>query len=390
MLIERLLYKKEIKPYLESKEAIVITGMRRTGKTSLLWFIYDRLSSSNKLFLDLENPINQKYFEESNYERIKSNLEILGLKFNQRAYLFLDEIQLMKNLPSVVKYFIDHYQMKCFLTGSASFYLKDLFSESLSGRKYILELFPLGFGEFLRFKKSKITVPPKNHLITKAIFETISNLYDEYIQFGGFPEVVLKNTVEEKKKSLEDIFSSFFQMEVLRLGDFRKNKIIRDLMMVFMERIGSKLDIQRLSRELSVSRPTVYEYLAFLEATYFIHIVKPFSKSRDVEIRKMPKVYLCDSGLANHFSKLPAGVLFENNVFQNLKIRGEINYYQRKSGLEIDFILNKSQAFEAKIDPQEVDLKKLKKVSRELDLKEYKIISKNYSQLEDTIYGFLL
>lgn len=390
MLIERLLYKKEIKPYLESKEAIVITGMRRTGKTSLLRFIYDRLSSSNKLFLDLENPINQKYFEESNYERIKSNLEILGLKFNQRVYLFLDEIQLMKNLPSVVKYLIDHYKVKCFLTGSASFYLKDLFSESLSGRKYILELFPLGFGEFLRFKKSKITVPTKNHLITKAIFETISNLYDEYIQFGGFPEVVLKNTVEEKKKSLEDIFSSFFQMEVLRLGDFRKNKIIRDLMMVFMERIGSKLDIQRLSRELSVSRPTIYEYLAFLEATYFIHIVKPFSKSRDVEIRKMPKVYLCDSGLANHFSKLPAGVLFENNVFQNLKIRGEINYYQRKSGLEIDFILNKSQAFEAKIDPQEVDLKKLKKVSRELDLKEYKIISKNYSQLEDTIYGFLL
>ena len=134
MLIERLLY-KQIKPHFDSSEAIIITGMRRTGKTSLLQFIYERVDSSNKLFLDLENPLNQRYFEESNYEKVKSDLEILGLNFTRKAYLFLDEIQLAKNLPSVVKYLIDHYKVKCFLTGSASFYLKNLFSESLAGRR---------------------------------------------------------------------------------------------------------------------------------------------------------------------------------------------------------------------------------------------------------------
>jgi len=400
MLIERSLF-KQIKPCFNSPEAIIITGMRRTGKTSLLQFIYERIVSSNKLFLDLENPLNQKYFEESNYERIKSNLEILGLKFNRRAFLFLDEIQLVRNIPSVIKYLIDHYQIKCFLTGSASFYLKNLFSESLAGRKYLFELFPLTFREFLLFKQSpegeqvpygagKIVLPEDSHSISRSVFETVSNLYEEYILFGGFPEVVLKETIEEKKKSTEDIFSSFFQLEVLRVGDFKKNKTVRDLMIILMKRIGSKLDIQKLSQELKISRPTLYEYLAFLEGTYFIHLVKPFSKSKDVEIRKAPKIYLCDSGVANHFANLDEGILFENIIFQNLKIKGEVNYYQRKSGVEIDFIFNKNKAIEVKLNPREVDLKRLKRLSQELGLKEFIIISKNYSQLENVQYGFML
>jgi len=389
MLIERSLF-KEIKPYFDSSQAIIITGMRRTGKTSLLQFIYQRIDSSNKLFLDLENPLNQKYFEESDYEKIKSELEILGLNFTKKPYLFLDEIQLVKNLPSVVKYLIDHYKVKCFLTGSASFYLKNLFSESLAGRKYLFELFPLTFKEFLLFKNSKIILPKNVELITKPIFDTVLNLYNEYLLFGGFPEVVLKKSIEEKKKSLEDIFTSFFQLEVLRLGDFRKNKAIRDLIMVLMERIGSKLVIQKISQELGISRPTIYEYLSFLESTYFLFLVRPFSKKRDVEIRKAPKVYLCDSGLANHFAKLNEGTVFENNVFQNLRTKGRINYYQRKSGVEIDFILDKSRAFEAKINPQPADVTRLKRLVFELGFKEFKVVSKNYSQLNHLSYGFML
>lgn len=389
MLRERALY-SQIKPYFSSPEAIIITGMRRVGKTSLLQFIAEKIDSTNKLFLDLENPLNQKYFEEENYEKIKSQLAILGLDFNQRTHIFLDEIQLVKKLPSVVKYFIDHYQVKFFLTGSASFYLKNLFTESLAGRKYLFELFPLTFREFLLFKKSKIVLPKDGAIITESIFQNIANLHDEYLLFGGFPEVILKKSIAEKKKSLEDIFSSFFQLEILRLGDFKKNKTVRDLMLLLMSRIGSKLDIKKLSSELGISRPTIYEYLSFLEDTYFIKTIRPFSKSKDLEIRKMPKVYLCDSGLANHFAKLDEGILFENNIFQNLRMQGEINYYQRKNGLEIDFILNKKMALETKIKPIEADVKRLERISRQLGLKEYKIISKNYSPLKNVQYGFLI
>jgi len=389
MIKHRILF-DEVNKYVNSPEAIVITGMRRTGKTTTLNFFYNSISTKNMIILDLENPLNRKYFEETNYERLKTSFEVLGIDFSKKAFIFLDEVQFVKNLPSVVKYFIDHYNVKFFLTGSASFYLKHLFTESLSGRKYIFELFPLTFREFLSFKESSLTFPLDLQNISEPIFDTFANLYEEYIMFGGFPGVVLKTNVEEKKKALDEIFSSFFQLEILQLADYRHNDVIRDLMLLLMQRLGSKLDIQKISRELGVSRPTLNEYISFLEGTYFIKSVRPFSKSRNSEIRRMPKVYICDSGLANHFAKLSEGNLFENNVFQNLRMIGEVNYYQKKSGREIDFILNKKTAFEVKTSPTDKDLKRLNLLSSELGLEEFKLVSMNYSQLENVVYGFSL
>jgi len=83
----------EIAPYIDSPEIIVITGMRQVGKTMLLTYIYEQISSENKLFLDLENPFNRKHFEEENYEKIKFNLENLGIDFEERAFIFLQEFR---------------------------------------------------------------------------------------------------------------------------------------------------------------------------------------------------------------------------------------------------------------------------------------------------------
>ena len=153
--------------------------------------------------------------------------------------------------------------------------------------------------------------------------------------------MVLKNSVQEKLMALDDIFTSFFQLEVMQLGDFRRNEVIRDLMLLLMQSTGSKIDIQKISRDLKISRPSIYDYIAFLEGTYFIKTIRPFSQGRSTEIRKMPKVYICDTGLVNQFAKIGAGHLFENSIFQNLRGKGELNYYQRKSGIEIDFIYDK-------------------------------------------------
>ncbi|MEW6410204.1 MAG: ATP-binding protein [Nitrospirota bacterium] len=389
-MIKPRLILNEVKAYIDSPEAIIITGMRRTGKTTLLKSIYNEIPAENKLFLDLENPLNRKYFEEENYERIRASFEFLGIDFTHKPFVFLDEIQFVKNLPSVVKYFIDHYKVKFFLTGSASFYLKNLFTESLSGRKYIFELFALTFREFLAFKESPLKIPENAQHITRSAFDTISTLYDEYMTFGGFPGVVLKTSIEEKKKALEDIFTSFFQLEVLQLGDFRKNKVIRDLMLLLMQRIGSKLDVQKIASDMGISRPTLSEYISFLEGTYFIKTIRPFSIGKGSEIRKMPKVYLCDTGLANHFVKLDTGRLFENSIFQNLRLKGELNYYQRKSGAEIDFILNKKRVYEVKLNPRLSDLRMLKELTAQLNLEEFKIVSKNFSGMENILYGFMV
>lgn len=378
MNIERKLF-RSIEPYLESEEAIIVCGMRRVGKTSLLQYISDRILSSNKLMLDLENPLHRRYFEEENYDKIKGVLEMLGLDLGRRAYLFLDEIQHVRSLPSAIKYLIDHHKVKCFLTGSASFYLKNFFTESLAGRKYLFELFPLDFEEFLTFKRSAVSVPEySGEMPDRVVYETLAPLQDEYLEWGGFPGVVLKDTMDEKKRALDDIFTSYYQGEVVALGDFRRNDVLRDLILLLMQRTGSKLEVSKLSVELGVSRITLMDYLAFLEGTYLIHLVKPYSRNRDAEIRKASKIYLCDSGLLRHHANVGEGALFENSVFQTLRSRGGVRYYQRKNGPEIDFILDQKAAFEAKLSVTPQDVSRLEKVSSDLKLKECAVISRNY------------
>jgi hypothetical protein len=389
IVIQRELFGK-IEPFIDVPEAVIITGMRRVGKTTLLKYIFDRVNSNNKIFLDLENPINRKYFEENNFEKIMDAFRFLGLNPVQKGVVFLDEIQFVKNIPSVVKYLSDHHQLKFLMTGSASFYLKNLFSESLSGRKYIFELFPLSFKEFLAMKNVRIQIPENKSIITQAMFEKINRYYDEYVLYGGFPGVVQKESSQEKMMMIDDIFSSFFQLEVIQLGDFRKTNVIRDMMLLLMERTGSKLDIQKLSRELGAARTSIHEYISFLENTYFIKLVRPFSRNRDTEIRSIPKVYLCDSGMVNRFARVNEGILFENNIFSILRTKGEVNYYQKKSGVEIDFVLDKRYAFEVKIKPYVQDIKKLHSLTQQLHLEGYKIISRKYCELENVEYGFTI
>ena len=389
MIIERELIKKII-PLLDSPEAIIITGMRRVGKTTLLKDIFQRIESDNKLFIDLENPANQLLLEEKNYERIIDNLKVLGLTTSRQAYVFFDEIQLVKNIPTVTKYLFDHYKIKFLMTGSASFYLKNLFSESLVGRKYIFELFPLSFREFLKLKGSALQMTSLPAKFSSAVFEQIDLYYSEYLQFGAFPGVVQKENVQEKKLMLEDIFSSYFQLEVSGLGDFRKSNVIRDLIFLLMERIGSTLEYSRLATELGVSRQTILNYIDFLENTYFITRIRPFHRNLNLEIRKIPKCYLCDTGLARHFSRASEGALFENTIFNQLRPKGELNFYRRKSGSEIDFLLNKQIAYEVKLSPSPSDLTKVKILCGALGYKDFHTISRRYTEMLEVLYGFQL
>jgi len=201
MIYPRAIY-TDIEKHLDTPEAVIITGMRRTGKTTLLTLIRDHIKTENRLFIDLENPLSRKYFEEEDYEKIKATLEFLGLSFRKRSHILLDEIQHVRTLPSVIKYFIDHYKVKFFVTGSASYYLKNLFTESLAGRKAIFELFPLTFREFLVFKKSSFKIPKNEAAVTKTIFDAIDRLYEEYMRYGGFPEIVLKEDTKEKRSCI--------------------------------------------------------------------------------------------------------------------------------------------------------------------------------------------
>lgn len=357
-----------------------MTGMRRVGKTTLIKHVFDSVDSDNKIFLDIGNPISRSYFEEVDYNNIWENLKTHGLDKTKKAYIFLDEVQEMPEIVKAVKYLYDHYDVKFYLIGSSSYYLKNLFPESLAGRKFIYELFPLSFEEFLVFKgfnkkffgNFKIISESKN----KVEYEMTKKYYDEYLEWGGFPGVVLEGDFELKKLKLNDVFTSYFSQEVKGLADFSDLSKFRNLMILLMQRIGSRLDMTKLASEVEVTRPTIYSYISFLESTYFIHLVSPYSKSVDREVSGASKVYMCDTGLVNMFGKVSAGSILENAVFLNLRKYGKVNYYEKRKGGEIDFIINEKVAIEVKNKaiPEYID--SLKKLSIPLGLKSYYVASK--------------
>ena len=383
---------QELTKQLKKKEILVLTGMRRTGKTSLLKSLYKKIDSDNKVFLDLQNILEQNIFDEIDFNNILVNLKSYNISSNKKIFLFIDEIQFVPQVTHAIKYLYDHYNIKFVITGSSSFYLKNLFPESLAGRKVIFELYPLTFKEFLIFKGIELGFDKEFYLKAKnkniIEYQRIKKYYIEYLKYGGFPQVVLENDVLQKELFLKDIFNSYFQIDILILSDFKKIDALKKLIFLLMERIGSKLDISKLASLTGVSRDSVYSYINLLEGSYFFHLITPFTKNRDREVSGAKKVYICDTGILNLLSNVSDGNLLENAVFLNLKNYGEVNYFQKHTGLEIDFILNKSIALEIKTTGDISDIKKLKRLSKQLELSEHYLIAQNYIEESESICAY--
>lgn len=371
---------KDIEKYLNAKQIIVITGMRRVGKTTLCQSIFESIPSKNKLFLDMENPIIQKLFEEENFDNIIYNLQNKGLISSQKMYIFIDEIQAFPEIVKSIKYLYDHYDIKFIVTGSSSYYLKNLFPESLSGRKFVFELKPLDFEEFLIFKG--IPRPLISSFSQKEVsknkfqYESLKGAYTEFLTYGGFPQVVLEDDISIKKMILQDILKSYFEKDIKFISQHSDIKRIRDLILLLMARVGSKLNVSKIASELEISRETVYSYINLLENTYFIYLIPSFSKEVDKQISRAKKIYLCDNGLLTTHVNVSDGQLLENSVFNCLLGKGNLKYFQTEKGLEIDFILDEKTAFEVKQKATKEDVIRIKKAAGKLDLDEYFVISK--------------
>ena len=370
-----------LKAALEDRRAIVITGMRRTGKTTSLRWLLDQAPSQNKLYLDLERLDQRAVFQESNYELVLDYLRNRGLDVAQPMTVALDEIQYVPNLPSVVKYLFDAYPIKFLLTGSSSYYLKNYFSESLAGRKVVFELFPLTFGEFLEFRgvfyRQRESFAQMRFDIHE--YERLKGLYEDYLLFGGLPDVVLESRPAVRQDLLSDILSSYINIDVRALADFQKIGELQQLMRILALRIGNKLDVTKLASTLGLSRPTVIQYLDFLEMTYVIRRLPAFAGG-DKSSALGKKLYFCDNGIAGILAKLSEGALFENAVFNQLRPYGNLHYLAKGSEHEIDFIVTNDPtptvALEVKYHPTPADERKLKRIAAKYDFAEAWLVGK--------------
>jgi len=365
--------------------------MRRTGKTTLLRHYFEKVSSKNKLQLNLEDALTRKIFAEVNYKNIIRALQQEGIDIKKKSYIFIDEIQFIRNMPSIIKYLYDEYDIKFIVSGSSSFYLKNHFSESLAGRKIIIDLYPLTFKEFLDFKgidkKYNRKFSDKILIKSKVNAEKYSKLYKEYIEFGGFPEVALTDDREIKNELLKDIMNSYFQIDVTTLADFKDIVKIRDLLIMLTQRIGQKINISNIANALNIKRDKIYKYLEFLQSTYVIKMI-PQKLSIDNRVSADNKLYFTDTGLARLLAEVSEGSKFENSVFMNLVYDNEITYYQTRSGGEIDFILDNSIGLEVKLNPGRQDLAILRKRAISAGISDYYLVGFQYIDLDSTIMSW--
>lgn len=387
---------------LADNRIVVITGQRRVGKTTAVRWLLAQAPETNKLFLDLERLDQRAVFQESNYDLILAFLRNRGLDLTQPSYVALDEIQYAPNVPSVVKYLYDLADageiapIKFILTGSSSFYLKNLFTESLAGRKVVFEMFPLTFGEFLRFRQVhyRPRASFKDMLFDPYEYERLKGHYEEYIAYGGLPQVVLAGTPQAKTEILNDILSSFINTDVRMLADFQKTAELQQLMRVLAMRIGNKIDHTKLASIVGVSRPTLVQYLEFLEMTYVIRRLPALSDSPDRVAALARKLYFCDNGIAGVLARIGEGALFENAVFNQLRPYGSLSYLGRGSEYEIDFVLTANlaagdsgpeapqfdgsgaRAFEVKTHPLSADLQKALRIAATNNIRETYLIAR--------------
>jgi len=367
-----------LQEHLSSKQITVLTGMRRTGKTTLVKKLLNDIPSSNKAYFDLERLDNREMFAERNYDAILQALRQRGIDTSIKTYLALDEIQLAPNIASVLKYLHDNYEIKFIVTGSSSFYLKNLFSESLSGRKKLFELHTLDFGEFLTFKGVLFETSDDftKKVFQQAEYDRVKSFYEEFVEFGGFPDVVLAQRSADKRDMASDIVSSYVNIDIKTLADFRNRESMYKLMKMLAGRCCTRLEYVKLSRLMGISRLTVQSYIDFLEHTYLIRRLPVIAVNPDREIVKAKKVYFCDNGILNVLAVVSSGVKFENAVFTQLRDKGELSYYAQKNGREIDFILNKETAFEVKETPVDTDEFALKELVRRAGLRKSRLIGR--------------
>jgi len=361
---------------LADQRVIVLTGMRRVGKTTVARWLLDQAPSLNKLYLDLERLDNRAVFGESNYDLVLNFLRNRGLDLTQTAYVVLDEIQYVPNVPSVVKYLYDSQRIKFILTGSSSYYLKHYFTESLAGRKVVFEMFPLSFGEFLTFKGE--TWRPRAAFADMVFdpyeYERLKGFYEEYLAYGGLPEVVLTAAPETKTELLNDILSSYINIDVRAMADFQKIAELQQLLRVLASRIGNKLDNTKLASIVGISRPTLLQYLEFLEKTYILCRLPAYT-SPDHASALGKKLYFYDNGIAGVLARLSEGALFENAIFNQLRPYGDLTYLTKGNDNEIDFSLRPAGAderladereplaLEVKVNPLPADLKRVRRLA---------------------------
>jgi len=388
-------YLNSIKSFLKTGEIIVITGVRRAGKTTLIYQTIKHLLDSNVegkqiLFASFDNA-DISSLKNPIYEVLESFFNEIADR-NKKCYIFFDEIQSVIEWERYARTIYDERKHNLVISGSSSYLLSNNLAKLLSGRYLKIEVYPLSFKEFLFFKgvgiKTKLDVFSKKEQIIK--------LLNIYLAEGGYPRIALEKEEALKGEFLKNYFESIVLNDIILMNNVRQEKLMNELIYYLATNFTQLYSYKNLSEFLSADFSTIREYLGYIENSNLFFSVPIFSYSLKTQNRNNKKIYFIDNGLRNFisfkFSK-DYGKLAENLVFVELMRKNkEVYYWQDNFGNEVDFIIkNKDNSLSAinvtytdEIDRGELEIfKKLKKEYKKS--KNYVILTKTLEKTEDGI-----
>jgi hypothetical protein len=391
----RIQYLEKALRFLQSNIVLTIIGVRRSGKSYLLHQIAKTLIETgtpkeNILLINLED---QRFTEYSLnlltdiYETYLEHIKPVGLH-----YVLLDEIHNITGWERWVRTMHELQKAKLIISDSSSKLLYGELATLLTGRHLDLHVYPLNFKEYLSFKNINVTTDVD--LLTQKI--EIKNSIREYMEWGGFPEIVL---TENKKNLLLSYFDDILTKDIEKRYKLKKTDVLRSLARFYLTNISRLMTFNSIKKFLDTATITIQKFTGYLEEANLVFFVKRFSYSVKNQENSARKVYAADMGLANaigfRFSE-NSGRLIENIVaceleqLRNINLNIEI-YYLNNNNKEVDFLIKDRQEIKqliqvcwdiTAIDVKKRELKPLVNALNEFKLNTGLIITEDYEHEE--------
>jgi uncharacterized protein len=350
-IVERDIY-SSIKEHLKQAEITLIHGARQVGKTTIMRCLIDYLKQDLAVKESQILYYNLDLFHE--YESLmdqKGFIQFLSEKCaNGKVYLLIDEAQYLGEAGRYLKGIYDlNLPLKMVVTGSSSLLLARNTRESLMGRKQVFTVYTFSFYEYMAYhQKEFLSLLSVRKLSSIHRSEILEYLF-QYLQYGGYPLVVLSSDGKLKEKRLQEIFSSYIDKDIAQFLDIKNKLGFARILRIFASQMGSLVNMTEVADTSQLSHLTVKNYLEALEGTYMVSLLRPYTTNIRSELVKMPKIYFSDLGFRNSIlmgfgGALPErdrGPLLENFVFTELnrKWQNNLHYWRLKDGTEVDFVL---------------------------------------------------
>ncbi len=322
--------KESIESNSAPKRVLVIYGPRRVGKTTILRKYLDS-QKDKRVFFGVGDDIKMRQLFGS-----ESRDDILDFA-KPYNLIAIDEAQDIKKIGLGIKMIIDEYPEKeIILTGSSSFNLSQEIGEPLTGRHFTMSLYPVAQSEF-----------------DCSRFE-LKNRLDDFLIYGSYPEVLLTDDKNQKRRILDELVSSYLFKDVLILDKIKSPDLLLDITKCLAFQVGGEVSMNEIARNVKSDVKTVQRYIDILEKMFVVKKVRGFSRNLRNEISKKSKYYFLDNGIRNavinQFNDLnqrqDIGALWENFVFMELYKKDSINrlfntfyFWRTHLGNEIDVVL---------------------------------------------------